>query len=397
MRAAPADQHARPLKVVHVIARMNVGGPAHQVVQLCAGLGPPRYDVTVLSGNVEEDEADYRTLVGGAPEVEVIAGLGRSVKAWSDVQALLGLVAAIRRHRPDIVHTHTAKAGVLGRIAARLCRVPAVVHTYHGHLLHGYFSPRGTRMVRTVERVLARGTTRIVTIGAQVRDDLLKAGIGRPEQYVVMAPGVEAPVAIEQVKAREMLGLPPRVPVVAFVGRLTDIKRPDRFLAVATRVLAVRSDVVFLVVGEGNLAESVRASAIPLGERMVLLGWQRDVAPVYAASDLVVLTSDNEGMPVTLIEAALMGRPAVATDVGSVREVVVDGETGLVRSCSTEQLVEAVLALVDDPALREELGEAAAARAVSTFSVNRMVTATAELYSNLTQPRAHRRQTRKQD
>src|SRR3954462_13391776 len=172
---------------------MNVGGPALQVTGLVESMDASRFEHRLLTGSVGPGEADYISL--RAPDLPhtVVHGLGRSPRALADAQALRELVEHIRRFRPHVVHTHTAKAGVLGRVAARACRVPIVVHTFHGHLLHGYFSPAVTRTVVLTERALAHASTRLVAVGSQVRDDLLAAGIGRPEQYAVVPPGIALP------------------------------------------------------------------------------------------------------------------------------------------------------------------------------------------------------------
>lgn len=374
---------AAPLKVLHVIARLNVGGPALLVVELLRGLDPERFDVRLAAGAVDAGEADFLELRGTQVPVLRIPGLGRSPRPGDDLRALRALVGEMRRLRPDVVHTHTAKAGALGRVAARLAAVPRTVHTFHGHLLHGYFSPRGTAAVRTTERVLARRTDRLVAVGAQVRDDLLAAGVGRADQYVVIAPGVAVGPAVPRAVAQEDLGLPPRALVVLLVARLTQVKRPDRFLAVAEDVLARRDDVVFLVLGAGPLLSALEARARPLGERVRFLGWRADVERVYSAADVVVLTSDNEGMPVSLIEAALCGRPCVTTDVGSAAEVVLDGETGVVVAPTVEAVSAGVQRLLNDPALRAAMGEAAARRARERFGPDRLVADTAALYASL--------------
>lgn len=371
------------LRVVRVIGRMNVGGPALQVTALIEGLDAQRFDHRVLVGSVGPDEADH--LLVRAPHLEVtrVPDLGRSPRALGDARALVALVAIIREVHPHIVHTHTAKAGVLGRLAARVCGVPHTVHTFHGHLLHGYFPPVITAAVRNTERWLATTTSRLVAVGERVRDELVAARIGRPAQYVVVPPGVRLPPPLSQSEARRRLGLPPDVPVVAFVGRVTAIKRPDRFLDMADRVVSARPDTRFLVAGEGDLLPTMREQALAFGERVHFLGWRSDVETVHAASDLAVLTSDNEGMPVSLIEAALVGRPAVTTDVGSAAEVVADGSTGFVTPPDADRIAASVLRLLDDEDLRRTFGRTAAIRAQRLFSAQRLVTDTERLYEEL--------------
>lgn len=372
-------------RVLRVIARMNVGGPALQVVGLTQGLDSDEFESRLLTGSVDENEADYLNL--RAPDASAIRidGLGRSVRMGGDVRAFGSILGEIRRFRPHIVHTHTAKAGVLGRLAAAVGRVPWVVHTFHGHLLHGYFSPAVTRAVIQTERTMARLSSALAAVGSQVRDDLLAAGIGRPEQYVVIPPGVDLPAAPLRSDARRTLGIETDVPVVTYVARLTSIKRPDRFVEMAHRLGRDHPRALFLVLGGGELLPEMRRNASALGDRMRFLGWRSDVQVVYAASDVVVLTSDNEGMPVTLIEAATLGVPAVATRVGSVDEVVIDGETGLLTRADPSELAAAVSRLLVDPERRERMGKAAAAMAKERFGTERLVRDTADLYRSLLQ------------
>jgi glycosyltransferase involved in cell wall biosynthesis len=264
-----------------------------------------------------------------------------------------------------------------------LAAVPVVVHTYHGHLLHSYFSTAATHAVVAVERVLARVTTALVAVGSRVRDDLLQVGIGSPGQYTVVPPGVSLPPAPSMAAARQQLGLNAGGEVVAFVARLTAVKRPDRFLEVARRLAADRPRLSFVVAGEGDLFDELRRSAASLGDRVRFLGWRRDVETVYAAADLVVLTSDNEGTPVSLIEAATVGCPAVATDIGSVREVVDDGKTGVLVPRDSHALAAAINRLLDDRPLLTGMRTAATDRALRLYSRDRLIADTAALYERL--------------
>lgn len=373
----------RRIRVVHVIDRLNVGGPALLAQVLSERLDPERFDHWLLAGSVDADEADFAQLRAPRMRVERIAGLGRSPLPWDDAAALARITSTLRRLEPDIVHSHKAKAGVLGRLAAWMTGVPATVHTYHGHLLHGYFSPLATRAVVDTERVFARFTTRLVAVGARVRDDLLEAGVGRPEQYVVVPPGIAAMPIPPRASARLELQVPQGVPVVAYVGRLAGVKRPERFVDVALELGRTYPDARFLIVGGGELLPALRDRARPLGERAMFLGWRPDVENIYAASDVVVLTSDNEGMPVTLIEAAAAGVPAVTTGVGSAPEVVVDGLTGFVTDRTTRGLADAVDRLLADPELRSRMGRAAAARAEREFGADRLAASMQALYEGI--------------
>lgn len=371
------------IRVLRVIARMNVGGPALQVTALADGLDPQRFEQRLLVGEVDRGEADYLALRAPHVATERVHGLGRTPSPVGDLRALVSIRRVIREFRPHIVHTHTAKAGVLGRSAAMLARAPVRVHTFHGHLLHGYFSPLVTRGVITVERSFARRTTRLVAVGKRVRDELLAAGIGRPDQYTVVPPGIQLPSPPTRDAARAELTVPADVPVVAFVARLTHVKRPDRFADVALRIAADRPDTVFLIAGEGDLLADLQDRLAGLGANAHFLGWRSDVETIYAASDVVVLTSDNEGMPVSLIEAAAIGCPAVTTRVGSAPEVVLDGQTGLVVDVDVEAISRATLRVLEDRALRNRFGGAALTHARNHFSSARLVTDTAEIYEEL--------------
>ena len=368
---------------MRIIARMNVGGPALQAVTLMHGLPAERFEQRLYTGFVGPGEADYIDLRAPGLAVHRVPRLGRRIGPADDVRALAMLTAEMRRFRPHIVHTHTAKAGTLGRAAAMLARAPARVHTFHGHLLHGYFAPRTARLVTAAESLLARHTDRLVTVGAQVRDDLLGAGIGTLAQYTVVPPGARLGPLPEKERARHELGLPQAGPVVAYVGRLTRVKRPDRLIAVAREVLQAVPDATFVVCGDGDLAPEMSRAQGELGQSLRLLGWRADVETVYAAADLILLTSDNEGMPVSLIEAGLAGLPAVATAVGSVAEVVEDDRTGLLAPCDAVQLAHCVVRLLRDDGLRRQLGANAAARGRERFGPERLILDVQRLYEAL--------------
>ncbi|MFI9650720.1 glycosyltransferase family 4 protein [Streptomyces sp. NPDC052040] len=367
---------------MRIIARMNVGGPALQVSTLMRGLDAELFDHRLYAGSVGPDEADY--VEQRAPDVQVcrVPTLGRAVRPTDDLRALAALTAAMRRFRPHIVHTHTAKAGTLGRLAAVAARAPACVHTYHGHLLHGYFSPAKTRLVIQAERRLATVSDRLVAVGRTVRDDLLAAGIGRPEQYAVVPPGTTAAVPAPRPEARRRLGVPEDGPVVAYVGRVTRVKRPDRFLSVVRDVRRAVPTARFLVCGGGDLLDELTKAA-DLHDSLHLLGWRADVETVYAAADLVLLTSDNEGMPVSLIEAGLAGVPAVATRVGSVPEVVRDGHTGLLAPPDAHELTRHTVRLLRDEGLRRLMGRQARTWTEQRFGAERLVQDTHDLYASL--------------
>jgi glycosyltransferase involved in cell wall biosynthesis len=389
MRATPVE--GERIRIMRIIARMNVGGPALQVTNLMEHLDSRRFDQILVTGYVGSDEADFIDLRAPHLEAQRIQGLGRSPNALGDVRAFASLAKAIHRFRPHIVHTHTAKAGTLGRVAARLAGHSRIVHTYHGHLLHGYFSPLVTGAVVRTERALARISSRLVAVGEQVRDDLLAARIGRQDQYVVVPPGIPLGTLPEPAAARAELGLPSSGPVVAIVARLAPIKRVDRFIDMAVDLAGRRPDASFIVCGDGDLLPTLSRSAAPLADRIRFLGWRPDVETIYAACDVVVLSSDNEGTPVSLIEAGLAARPSVATRVGSVAEVINDGVTGLLAESSPSALASAVDKLLNDPSMRARMGNAAKTHTQSKFGPDRLVTDTERLYEDVMHPVKARR------
>jgi len=370
------------LRVMRVIARMNVGGPAVQVSGLMRHLPSDRFEHRLYTGWCADDEADY--LETQAPDVAAVrvAGLGRSIRPGDDARALRSLVRDMREFRPHIVHTHTAKAGILGRAAVKLSGVgSATVHTFHGHLLHGYFSPAKTRAVIEIERALALVTDRLVAVGPQVRDDLLHVGIGKEEQFAIIPPGLEMATAKSRGDARREFGLDQTSPVIAFVGRLTAIKRPDRFIEIVEGVTRQRPDAQFLVAGEGDESGLVREAAERLP--ITMLGWRSDIENVLAASDAVLLTSDNEGTPLSLIQAAMAGLPVIASSVGSVPAVVVDGQTGWLAPPETAPLTVSVLEFLSDCTEATRRGEAARIRANQLYGVERLAADHVALYEEI--------------
>ncbi|MBB2911636.1 glycosyltransferase involved in cell wall biosynthesis [Streptosporangium becharense] len=372
------------IRVMEIIARMNVGGPATQVLGLREGLNPEEFDHRLYTGYVDDGEGDHLRLHEAETRVHRVPGLGRSIRLGDDYHALFWLIRAMRAFRPHIVHTRTAKAGALGRVAARLSGVGAArVHVFHGHLLHGYFSPAKRGLYVRSERLLASMSDRLVTVGSQVRDELLQAGIGRPPQYVVIPPGVRlGPIPTRQ-EARATLGLPQDAPVVAYVGRLTRVKRPDRFLTVAGSVIRQVPGCRFVVCGRGELEQQVQRDIEGARDSFHLVGWRKDVETVYAAADMVLLTSDNEGTPLTLIEAGMAGTPVVATRVGSVAEVVRDGQTGLLAAPDPGELAMHVIRMLSEPDLARRMGTLARDWTTHAFGVERLVSDTEHLYRSL--------------
>lgn len=378
-----ADDGGR-LRVLRIIARMNVGGPAVQVAGLMRYLDPTRFEHRLLTGFCAPGEADYLETQARDVAAIRIQGLGRSISVLDDLRALIEIRHQLREFRPEIVHTHTAKAGVLGRLAALTVRPqPKLVHTFHGHLLHGYFGPLGTRVVTVIERVLAWWTDSLVAVGPEIRDDLLRAGVGNAGQFSVVEPGLEIREHPAQAEARARLGLDLRSPVVSVLGRITQIKRPDRMLDVISHAAFEVPGLHVIVAGDGDLRAKTQAMAEARALPITFLGWREDVENVLAASDLILLTSDNEGTPLSIIQAALLGVPCVSTDVGSVRHIVSDGETGWLTSTDSRSLSHALAAAVSDTNELKRRARAAEISATARFSVKRLAKDYGAIYTKL--------------
>ena len=378
------------MRIVHAIARLNVGGAALSVLELAAEQQRRGHDVLVVAGRIPPGEASMEQL---ATELNLrylhLATLQREVSAVSDIATVRALRALIRARRPDVLHTHTAKAGATGRIAAALAgrARPAVVHTYHGHVLSGYFTPTRERAYRAVERALAHATDRLIAVSDQVRDDIVRLHIAPVEKLVVIPYGFDLDGRVHRdssarERKRAEAGVSDEDFVIGWAGRLTAIKRPLDLVSVAAEVAGS----VLVLAGDGELRAELEMLIGELGihDRVQLLGYVADMGSWYAAFDAFLLTSANEGAPVVAIEAQAAGVPVVATDAGGTRTVVDDGETGfLVGVGDIDALVDRLLRLRDDIELRTRLGAVAAERMRTRFSIERMVDDVDRVYTEI--------------
>lgn len=378
-----------PIRVMRIIARMNVGGPAVQVSGLMRGFNSDQFDHRLYTGYCAEDEADYLDTVATDVKAVRIQGFGRRVSLGGDLKAFISLVNEIRDFKPHVIHTHTAKAGFLGRIASIISLQPSIrVHTFHGHLLNGYFGPFKRSLVVIAEKFLALFTHQLLAVGDKVRQDLLNAGIGTKDKFGLMPPGLAIGVLPDRQDSRNALTLPANSLQCAFIGRVTRIKRPDRFLDVVSEIKKRGVNLDFFIVGDGELLDVCRERIKQEDLPVTILGWQSYIERVLSAADMVVLTSDNEGTPLSLIQAGMAGLPVVTTNVGSVPEVVLDGVTGIVTGLDVQEIANALEKLVSDKALRTKLGTAAQEFTLSNFGVKRLVHDHEELYKKLLSSRA---------
>jgi len=378
-----------PIRVMRIIARMNVGGPAVQVSGLIRGFNSTEFDHRLYTGYCAVDEADYLDTIATDVKAVRIQGFGRRVSLGGDLKAFTSLVNEIRNFKPHIIHTHTAKAGFLGRIASIISLQPSIrVHTFHGHLLNGYFGPFKRSLVVIAEKFLAFFTHQLLAVGDKVRQDLLNAGIGSKSKFGLMPPGLAIGVLPDRKESRIALALPVDSLQCAFIGRVTQIKRPDRFLDVVREIKKRGVNLDFFIAGDGELLgmcrERIKREDLPV----TILGWQSDIERVLSSADMVVLTSDNEGTPLSLIQAGMAGLPVVTTNVGSVPEVVLDGVTGIVTGLDVQEIADALEKLANDKVLPTKLGAAAQEFTLSNFGVKRLVHDHEDLYKKLLSSRA---------
>jgi len=371
-----------------------VGGPAQHVIHLAHGLRPD-FETVLVSGTESASEGNMLDLAAElGVQVTRIPELGREIDAASDAVALLKLVRLVRRERPDIIHTHTAKAGMVGRVAARLCGTPLVLHTFHGNVFHGYFGPRKTRVFIALERALARATNRILALNAEQRQELLRYGIAPPRKISVLKLGLPLEAltrnAAPPAMLREKWGVPAGNRTVGIVGRLVPIKGHELFIDVAAHVQRQRASVSFVVVGDGQRREELERYAAAAGASVIFTGFEADRPAIFAALDVVTLTSINEGSPVALIEAMAAGRPVISTAAGGVVDLVRNGETGIVLpSRDPAAFAEGLLRLLDEPAEARRLAEAGQRSVYPEYDVSRLIANMRALYRELLAHRTH--------
>jgi len=360
------------MRVLHVIARLNVGGTARYITQLANELPKHGIETFIATGFVQGAEVEDES----AQSIDLIRikSMGRSISPIKDHFARKQLEKVIAQVKPDIIHTHTFKAGYVIRMKKQ--PVP-VIHTFHGHLLDDpEFSGFKSKVIVELERSLAKKATKFVTVGRRVGEELLQQRIGTKDQYVNIPPGVVALNSTPRTQALKNLGIADNDQlIVGWIARVTGVKNPMLALEVADAM----PDTQFVLAGGGDLLEQVKVAA---PTNVTVIGWAQ-AEDVFGASDIILSTSENEGMPVALIEAQLAGKPVVATDVGSVSEVLLNHETGIVTNKNAGSIALALESLLLDKQKRTEMGTLATSRANALFSVDRMINAHIALYKSI--------------
>lgn len=380
---------SRPTPILRLITRLNIGGPARQALLLTRDLAE-RFPTTLAAGRptgIEGELADPDVAVRSVPLV-------RPVRPRTDTRAVLAVRHLLRETQAELLHTHMAKAGTVGRLAALASHPrPRTVHTFHGHVLEGYFTTPVQRGFIEVERFLARHTDVLIAISPDIRDALLELGIGDHRQFRVIPLGLDLRpfVAVDRPTGtlRRALGLGADVPLVGAIGRLVAIKDLETLLAAVDRLRSAH----LVIVGDGERRQHLedRARTMGLLDRVHFTGWWCDVAGALSDIDVVALTSRNEGTPVSLIEAAASGRPVVATRVGGVARIVEHGTTGyLANPGDAGQIASHISLLLGDRARCRRMGHAGRRLAMERFGHERLLTDIGALYSELLPTQARR-------
>ena len=356
------------MKVLHVIARMNVGGTATYLFNLLEGLENSKVETKLIIGSVPSNEKEDSRVE--QLNYQRLPGLSRAIAPIRDLLARRKLWEIVKDYQPDLIHCHTFKAGLLVR--SKKTSIP-IIHTFHGHHLYDPDYGKFARFaLNAIERILAKRSKKILTIGSRVGKELLDVGIGKKSQYQSIAPGVRVPKLFDRSKIVERFSLNPDCLNVLWMGRLTLVKRPDRVIELAKHFPGVN----FIVAGDGELRAELEAMA---SSNVYFLGVQNS-DEMFSLADIALLTSDSEGMPLTLIEGQMAGVPAIATGVGSVSEIVEHDVTGLVTSTQIEQIVSSLGQLLDDSRLRSTMAKNARERALDIFSIEKMVESHIQVY-----------------
>lgn len=397
----PRYHPPRELRIAQIVARLNVGGPAIHTVMLANHFSRNNYRSLLITGQPLENEGDMTYLLDEMPaDVEHVPSLSREISPAKDLRSLKAIASILARFRPHIVHTHTAKAGFLGRAAAVLAGVKNIVHTFHGHTFAHYFGALKNRVFMNLERALSHRTSKIIAVSRQQVRDLAQAYRIAPAPKVVEVPyGMDLTEFLDCESKRDVLRrelrLTPNATVVGIVGRLYAIKAHDFFLRSAFELLKERRDVHFFVVGDGDERAGLErmVQAEEAGANIHFLGWQKDMAAAYASMDILALTSLNEGSPFSLIEGMAAGLPAVSTPAGGVPDLFVEQKReGDLRFAKNGILVdrrdpglfaEALRRLADNAEMRKSMGREARRFAGAKFSRERLLADMEDLYTGL--------------
>ncbi len=388
-------------KILRIHNRLIVGGPSHNVTLLTAYLSP-EFETKLLVGKKDPAEKDATYIADQLGLVPIeIKEMRRSILPFYDIIAYFRIKKIIRDFKPDIVHTHASKSGAVGRLAARSCHVPLIVHTFHGHVFHSYFTPFMSKMIVRFERFFARRTDAIIAISDSQRHELTEVyKIAPPEKVFTVPLGFNLDkYSVDQdtkkIIFRNKYGFDNAELIIGIVGRLVPIKNHDMFLEMAAIVKSkTNRNIRFAVIGDGESRPGIEKKAAELGlsysyyitspkakSDILVTSWETEIDQALAGLDIVVLTSNNEGTPVSLIEAQSAYKPVVSTNVGGVEDIVIHGETGFITNVGdTAAFAGYVINLIEDAALRDRMGKRGYDNVIRRYSKQRLINDMKNLY-----------------
>lgn len=385
--------------VIIVLNRLVIGGQAVDTIPLAYYL-QQYFNILILYGEKEADEIEASFLLEQYPNLKMhkIKALRRTINPLTDCMAFFAIVQQIKKHKAHVVHTHGSKSGLLGRAAAFLLNVPVIVHTFHGHLFHSYFNRIGNFLIKNIERLLAAASTHIIALSDEQYKELTqKYAIAKPAKVTTIPLGVDEKalqinVASNREKFRNQYGLSTNDIAVGIVGRVVPIKNHFLFLEIAKQVLSTgANNVYFFIIGDGATNKELKqqldnegvgyATSASADKKIIFTSWIEDMASVYHGLDIVLLTSFNEGTPLSIIEAQFCGKPVIASNVGGLKDTFANGQSGfLIDGFAVENYTEKLMLLINHQELRNAMSKAAISFATSTFNKQKEVLAIKKLY-----------------
>lgn len=378
------------IKVTHIITQLELGGAQRNTLYTVSHLDRNRFECQLLSGPGGILDQEAKKLASNGPQISFISGLIRSVRPWKELLAIFQIKKELTRFRPDIVHTHSSKAGILGRWAALWARVPVVIHTYHGFGFNNQQKPWVRKFFIFLEKITAHWTAKLIVVSKANKTRALSLNIGQPDQYVLIRSGIKkptSPLSRESVQTlKTSLGIPQNIPIIITIGPFKPQKNLQDFLRLAKSLTNFVPGCRFLMVGDGEERPGLEAIRKELGlEKLVVMaGWRSDVAELLSASDVFVLTSLWEGLPRSLVEAMSLGLPVVCYNTDGVADIIQHQKNGfLFRPGQIDLMAAQIATLLRDRSLHQRIGQAAASSIQQEFDINLMVKQQEALYEEL--------------
>ncbi|MBW6516385.1 MAG: glycosyltransferase family 4 protein [Candidatus Cloacimonetes bacterium] len=378
------------IKILRIITRLNIGGPAIHTVLLTAYLNNEQFESHLVAGKIEDNEADMSYFAAQHDVTPIyVKKMSRELRFLQDWHAFIDIFRIIKKIKPDIVHTHTAKAGMLGRSAAILLRVPIIIHTFHGNVFREYFGKLKTCLFIFIERALAHFTTKIIAISQQQKNELIAYKIASEKKIAVINLGFQLdsviPSTRDRNKFRSRYNIPADGVLIGIVGRLVPVKNHQLFLEIAHELLQKR-DIYFAIIGDGELRESLEEEIKKrnIAHRVLITGFIEDLKPVYSDLDLVLLTSNNEGTPVAVIEAMACQKIVMSTKVGGVEDLIIHGVNGFIfPPKEKEGFVKEIANWLHHPEQYQNIGSEAYRSVIEKFSLETLINNIKALYEEL--------------